>query len=602
MLIVRGSRRQRFTLIPTGSHRRTKRSRRIPKILTAPAITGTAQVGQVLTVSTGTWSGSPISYAYQWARNGADIAGATAGAYVLTVADAGAITCRVSATNASGTASALSGAITVLAEFSLALLPIASRVFDLDANTGVIASGSLVSQWAASSGTLTVGTTTPAEQPTLVANGWSPGKNVVRFNGLSSGNILRSSSGSFVQRRWTLLAAARPFADQNAVSSFKPIYETARLADGLGAQLVMQRVTTDAAQDKVYATVYGGGGPAAASGFAKGTKAILVDRAAGRPAANSRFAGVNGTYSSSASTTAGTTTRTQRKIGGSDDAVSARAAIDLARIVEIDTDQLPGKAEQIATLYLIEGYLAWAYGTQGSLRADHPFAARAPVAADYTGNNRLWQQWGTSIGNGTAQQLAVVLNAAAVGITVSNGCVGGTNSAQHVARFNALQDSTNGTASGLSADDIRKKLSVFGDFFANDVSGGISWANGKANLAGLVAAVETAQGVAPGQGHIIVWGYWRGSGNGSDAGLADADSKSAELQALYPNYFLDMGKALAADAAPTGPMPDASAYTRGVIPLGYRADGTDLLHLNTAGYVRAAQIQKAFAEAKGWAQ
>ena len=78
----------------------------------APTITGTAQEGQVLSASTGTWSGTaPITYAWQWRRGGVAIAGATASTYTLAGADVGStITVSVTATNSAGSASATSAA------------------------------------------------------------------------------------------------------------------------------------------------------------------------------------------------------------------------------------------------------------------------------------------------------------------------------------------------------------------------------------------------------------------------------------------------------------------------------------------------------------
>ena len=74
---------------------------------TPPTISGTAQAGQTLTASSGSWSGRPpISFAYQWRRcnsvGGAcvDIAGATAASYVVSAADSGStLRVRVAATN-----------------------------------------------------------------------------------------------------------------------------------------------------------------------------------------------------------------------------------------------------------------------------------------------------------------------------------------------------------------------------------------------------------------------------------------------------------------------------------------------------------------------
>ena len=56
---------------------------------TQPSITGTPQSGSSLMVATGTWSQAYPTFAYQWLRTGAPIAGATGSFYTLTPADAG---------------------------------------------------------------------------------------------------------------------------------------------------------------------------------------------------------------------------------------------------------------------------------------------------------------------------------------------------------------------------------------------------------------------------------------------------------------------------------------------------------------------------------
>jgi len=92
-----------------------------PANTVAPAITGTAQEGQTLTCSTGTWSGSP-TYTYQWKRNGSNIGSATNSTYVLVTSDVGqSIKCTVTATNFIGSANADSNTVVPVSAFSFLL-------------------------------------------------------------------------------------------------------------------------------------------------------------------------------------------------------------------------------------------------------------------------------------------------------------------------------------------------------------------------------------------------------------------------------------------------------------------------------------------------
>ena len=107
-----------------------------PSNSVAPVASGTNEVGETLSCTTGTWVGSaPISYTYQWRRDGVDIASATSSTYVLVSADAETdVDCNVTATNFAGSATADSNNITIAAEGDGSLSDvIASAVFDLDA-------------------------------------------------------------------------------------------------------------------------------------------------------------------------------------------------------------------------------------------------------------------------------------------------------------------------------------------------------------------------------------------------------------------------------------------------------------------------------------
>jgi hypothetical protein len=97
-----------------------------PANTSAPTISGTAQTGQTLHASPGSWSGTqPIAYGFQWRRcdatgsGCADIAGATDPAYTLAGADAGStVRVVVTATNSVGSSTAASNATGVVQQSS----------------------------------------------------------------------------------------------------------------------------------------------------------------------------------------------------------------------------------------------------------------------------------------------------------------------------------------------------------------------------------------------------------------------------------------------------------------------------------------------------
>jgi autotransporter-associated beta strand protein len=87
----------------------------VPVNQVPPVASGTARAGHALSCTTGTWSGAPSSYAYQWLRNGNLIAGASRPSYTVAAGDEGSsLACVVVAANATGAgAPALSHGIAV---------------------------------------------------------------------------------------------------------------------------------------------------------------------------------------------------------------------------------------------------------------------------------------------------------------------------------------------------------------------------------------------------------------------------------------------------------------------------------------------------------
>jgi hypothetical protein len=111
-----------------------------PTNTVAPVISGTAVVGQVLTSTTGTWSGIPTpTYSYQWKRGATNI-GTNSSTYTLVQADAGNtsnITCVVTATNAGGSANATSNQIAQILTVRTSAFLTASAISDATIRNGL---------------------------------------------------------------------------------------------------------------------------------------------------------------------------------------------------------------------------------------------------------------------------------------------------------------------------------------------------------------------------------------------------------------------------------------------------------------------------------
>lgn len=75
-----------------------------PKNTVLGVITGEAKVGVALSVSTGTWTGTPApTFTYQWRVGGVAKAGATTNSFTPVVGDIGkVVTCQITGSNGSG--------------------------------------------------------------------------------------------------------------------------------------------------------------------------------------------------------------------------------------------------------------------------------------------------------------------------------------------------------------------------------------------------------------------------------------------------------------------------------------------------------------------
>ncbi|MDO9397366.1 MAG: Ig-like domain-containing protein [Herbiconiux sp.] len=132
----------------------------------APVVSGSAVVGQKLTLANGSWAPSP-AFAYQWKRNGVAIPGATAKSYTAVTADAGA---KLSVT----TTATKSGYSTVKVT---------------SASTATVTGGVMKGVTPIISGTTQVG-----QKLTATAPGWAPSDAVLAYQWKRNGAVITGST------------------------------------------------------------------------------------------------------------------------------------------------------------------------------------------------------------------------------------------------------------------------------------------------------------------------------------------------------------------------------------------------------------------------
>ncbi|SDT13047.1 Putative cell wall binding repeat 2 [Microterricola viridarii] len=140
----------------------------------APTITGTAQVGSVLTANAGTWTPAPVTLAYQWLVANVAVPGATAATYTPVAGDVGkTVTVQVTGTKTGYVTKAVTSAATA----AVAAAPPLVLVAPTPTITGTARVGSVLT---ANAGTWTPAPVTLAYQ-WLVANVAVPGATAATY-------------------------------------------------------------------------------------------------------------------------------------------------------------------------------------------------------------------------------------------------------------------------------------------------------------------------------------------------------------------------------------------------------------------------------------
>lgn len=342
----------------------------VPTNTVAPVVSGTALMGYTLSTTDGTWTNTPTSYTYQWTRAGADISGATANTYAVTIADEGeAIRCKVTAINAGGSSTpATSNAVEQWIPTDAATAPQAWARARKTSNLTL--TGSSVDSWVID-GSIggTLSQSTAASKPTYSATGFAsrPG---ITFDGTDDSldatvslNYLRLVTGA------TIAMAARTtttVGTRRAITVSTASDVVTRMGIRLGGGVI--QIIGAGGTDGAAFTSYNVGVPPT-------TDAVYVGII--NHATSTAVGSINGTASTpGAFTSSGATSDTasaRRRLG---QAINGAADFWSGAIAEY---LIFPAALSTSDRQKLEGYLAWANNTVSALDGSHPYKSVAPT-------------------------------------------------------------------------------------------------------------------------------------------------------------------------------------------------------------------------------
>lgn len=175
----------------------------VPVNTAPPVVSGTIEIGEVLSCTTGSWTNSPTSYAYQWQRDGVDIGGATASTHTVVDEDIGpgtggvgtGVRCVVTPTNGSG--SGTPAASNALAFNHAAYLP-NTAIGVSTAGLTLADSDTTVDSWAATLGGVSATLTAPTsgQRPAYSASGGPGSRPLVTGDGSNDALMGTLTKGS----------------------------------------------------------------------------------------------------------------------------------------------------------------------------------------------------------------------------------------------------------------------------------------------------------------------------------------------------------------------------------------------------------------------